>query len=58
MTPDSVGMIEAHGLAASLVVADVAVKAAAVEAVGGKLILAHTIARPHEELARLLPKHE
>ena len=30
--------------------------AAAVERVGGKLILAHVIARPHEELAALLPK--
>jgi len=28
---------------------------AAVERVGGKLILAHVIARPHEELAALLP---
>lgn len=32
--------------------------AAAVEKVGGKLILAHVIARPHEELANLLPKRE
>lgn len=32
--------------------------AAAVEKVGGKLILAHVIARPHEELASLLPKRE
>lgn len=30
--------------------------AAAVNKVGGKLILAHVIARPHEELARLLPQ--
>ena len=30
--------------------------AAAVERVGGKLILAHVIARPHDELAALLPK--
>ncbi|HOA72301.1 MAG TPA: BMC domain-containing protein [Phycisphaerae bacterium] len=32
--------------------------AAAVEKVGGKLILAHVIARPHEELAALLPRRE
>jgi len=31
---------------------------AAVQSVGGKLILAHVIARPHEELATLLPKRE
>jgi len=31
---------------------------AAVQKVGGKLILAHVIARPHEELANLLPKRE
>lgn len=30
--------------------------AAAVQNVGGKLILAHIIARPHEELTKLLPK--
>ncbi len=30
--------------------------AAAVERIGGKLILAHVIARPHDELAALLPK--
>lgn len=30
--------------------------AAAVQSVGGKLILAHVIPRPHEELAKLLPK--
>ncbi|MBP7933250.1 MAG: BMC domain-containing protein [Phycisphaerae bacterium] len=30
--------------------------AAAVERVGGKLILGHVIARPHDELAALLPK--
>ena len=29
--------------------------AAAVEQVGGKLILAHVIPRPHDGLARLLP---
>jgi microcompartment protein CcmL/EutN len=32
--------------------------AAAVNAVGGKLILAHVIARPHEELAALLPQKQ
>lgn len=32
--------------------------AAAVEKVGGKLILAHVIPRPHDELAGLLPKRE
>ncbi len=32
--------------------------AAAVEKVGGKLILSHVIARPHEELANLLPRRE
>ena len=32
--------------------------AAAVDKVGGKLILAHVIARPHEELVALLPRRE